>query len=92
MVISGFHSGLGHRRLAIIDLTTSASQPMVDSTKHFCIVFNGEIYNYKDLKTQLENLGCQFTSESDTEVLLEAFKVWGWIALPESTVRSLLYL
>lgn len=69
--------GLGHRRLAIIDLTTSASQPMVDSTKHFCIVFNGEIYNYKDLKTQLENLGCQFNSESDTEVLLEAFKVWG---------------
>lgn len=63
--------GLGHTRLSIIDLSNRANQPMCDSTKRYWIVFNGEIYNFKNIRFNiLNNLGCQFTSTSDTEVLL----------------------
>jgi asparagine synthase (glutamine-hydrolysing) len=67
---------LGHRRLSIIDLTDSAKQPM-EVYDRFVITFNGEIYNYQELKIELEILGCQFKSNSDTEVLLYAYILWG---------------
>src|SRR3954462_15127493 len=62
--------GLGHRRLAIIDLSPSASQPMANASGDLVLVYNGEIYNYQTLKLELEALGYQFRSRSDTEVLL----------------------
>jgi asparagine synthase (glutamine-hydrolysing) len=65
--------GLGHRRLSIIDTSAAAHQPMWDSSQRFCIVFNGEIFNYRELRKDLENKGIQFTSASDTEVLLNLF-------------------
>lgn len=64
---------LGHRRLSIIDTTHAASQPFTDSTGRYTIVFNGEIFNYKQLRKQLEHKGIQFKSHSDTEVLLYLF-------------------
>ncbi len=66
--------GLGHRRLSIIDLSAAASQPMW--YKHFCIIFNGEMYNYAEVKTQLEKLGHSFKTHSDTEVILHAWEQW----------------
>jgi len=69
--------GLGHRRLAIIDLSDKASQPMQTENKDFVLVYNGEIYNFINLRKKLEKDGVRFFSNSDTEVLLKAFKVWG---------------
>ncbi|MGB5834166.1 MAG: N-acetylglutaminylglutamine amidotransferase [Thiohalocapsa sp.] len=68
---------LGHRRLSIIDLSTHASQPMVDSELGLTIAFNGCIYNYKDLRAELETRGYRFFSHGDTEVVLKAFHAWG---------------
>lgn len=65
---------LGHRRLAIVDLKTG-SQPMIDGK--LAITFNGEIYNYRELRIQLEKNGCRFRTNSDTEVILKAYRVWG---------------
>lgn len=65
--------GLGHRRLSIIDTSAAAHQPMWDASQRFCIVFNGEIFNYRELRKELESKGVQFTSASDTEVLLNLF-------------------
>lgn len=67
----------GHNRLKIVDLSAEANQPMWDHTKKVCIVFNGEIYNYIELKQELKNLGASFFTNSDTEVMLEAYKRWG---------------
>ncbi|MBN8704204.1 MAG: asparagine synthase (glutamine-hydrolyzing) [Bacteroidetes bacterium] len=64
---------LGHARLSIIDVSEHGTQPMTDATGNFTIIFNGEIFNYKKLKIQLEQKGCQFESNSDTEVLLYLF-------------------
>ena len=69
--------GLGHRRLAIIDLCTGA-QPMVSADKTLVIVFNGEIYNYVELKDELRALGHTFATSSDTEVILKAYEQWGF--------------
>lgn len=69
--------GLGHRRLAIIDLKPESHQPLQDVTGRLIIVFNGEIYNHLQLRRELENLGAAFATHSDTEVILEAWKVWG---------------
>ena len=66
---------LGHRRLAILDLSTAANQPM--RLGYLWITYNGEIYNYKELKSQLEKQGCHFCSNSDTEVLLHGYRIWG---------------
>src|ERR1035437_788747 len=66
---------LGHRRLSIIDLSENAKQPM-EILNRFVITFNGEIYNYKELRTDLEKAGCRFISNSDTEVLLYAYAEW----------------
>lgn len=65
--------GLAHRRLAIIDLSPAGAQPMVDPATGNVIVFNGEIYNYRDLKRELQAAGHQFRSDSDTEVLLHLY-------------------
>src|SRR5690606_14106595 len=65
--------GLGHRRLSIIDLSPEAHQPMWDASGRYCIVFNGEIFNYQELRQELEKSGCTFRSQSDTEVLLQLF-------------------
>jgi len=72
---------LGHRRLSIIDLSDDAAQPMMDDTGRYVLVFNGEIYNYIELRAELESLGEKFHSNSDTEVLLIAFRRWGKAAL-----------
>jgi asparagine synthase (glutamine-hydrolysing) len=69
--------GLGHRRLAIIDLSNRAHQPMVDETLGLSLVFNGTIYNYRDLRQQLRAKGYTFYSEGDTEVILKAYAEWG---------------
>ena len=67
---------LGHNRLSIIDLSNSANQPFFDKTKRYAIVFNGEIYNYIELRKKLES-SYNFQTNSDTEVLLAAFIFWG---------------
>ncbi len=69
--------GLGHRRLAIIDLSTAAHQPMETLCGQYIIAYNGEVYNFRELRTELETLGHRFVSQSDTEVVLYAFKEWG---------------
>ena len=68
---------LGHRRLSIVDLSFHGHQPMSDSTGRFWIVYNGEIYNYKEIRQKLINLGHNFIGCSDTEVLLHSFMEWG---------------
>lgn len=68
---------LGHTRLSIIDLSSSGHQPMTTQDGLFTIIFNGEIYNYKELKSELINLGYSFITNSDTEVLLIAWQHWG---------------
>ena len=69
--------GLGHRRLAIIDLQ-AGSQPMCSANRDVVIVFNGEIYNYLELREELRNLGHEFVTSSDTEVIIAAYKQWGF--------------
>jgi len=68
---------IGHTRLSIIDLSPAGHQPMSRSHGHYTIVYNGEIYNYKELRQELECLGQEFVSDSDTEVLLAAWIKWG---------------
>lgn len=76
MVLHG-RAGFGHRRLKIIDLSEAAAQPFVDSMLGLLIAFNGCIYNYKDLRKELEGLGHRFASTGDTEVILHAWSRWG---------------
>jgi len=68
---------LGHRRLSIIDLSPGGHQPMCDVRGRYTIVYNGEIFNYIELREELEGLGHRFNTQSDTEVLLAAFAQWG---------------
>jgi asparagine synthase (glutamine-hydrolysing) len=68
---------LGHTRLAIIDLSPAGHQPMRDTTKNVAITFNGEIYNYKELRAELETKGHVFSTQSDTEVILKAYQEYG---------------
>lgn len=68
---------LGHCRLSIIDLNETANQPMTEDLNNYTIVFNGEIYNYLELKKELELLGNKFKTNSDTEVILKAYIQWG---------------
>ena len=69
--------GLGHTRLSVLDLSSSANQPMASFDSDFIIVFNGEIYNYLELRIELQQSGFTFTTEGDTEVLLNAWIAWG---------------
>ena len=69
--------GLGHCRLKIIDLSSNAKQPMEDRHKRFIMTYNGECYNYKELREELKKEGIVFRGESDTEVVLESFAYWG---------------
>ncbi|MGF1546305.1 MAG: N-acetylglutaminylglutamine amidotransferase [Thiotrichales bacterium] len=68
---------LGHRRLAIIDLSARSHQPMVDIAAGLAVVFNGTIYNYRELRAKLLALGHRFSSDGDTEVILRAYAQWG---------------
>ncbi|MGG2396414.1 N-acetylglutaminylglutamine amidotransferase [Pseudomonas sp. SH1-B] len=83
----GFHSqgpiALGHRRLKIMDLAEASGQPMIDSDLGLSMVFNGAIYNYPELRTELEALGYRFFSGGDTEVLLKGYHAWGEKLLPK---------
>ncbi len=74
---AGGRSALGHRRLKIIDLSDRAAQPMVDPELGLAAVFNGCIYNYRELRRELGGTGYRFFSQSDTEVLLKAYHRWG---------------
>lgn len=69
--------GFAHRRFSIIDLSENGHQPFFDKEKSCCIIFNGEIYNYLELKSFLIQKGINFSTNSDTEVLVEAYKYWG---------------
>ncbi|RYE37016.1 MAG: asparagine synthase (glutamine-hydrolyzing) [Sphingobacteriaceae bacterium] len=70
----------GHRRLALIDLSADANQPMTDVSGNYTITFNGEIYNYQSIKKKLQHIGYQFKNQSDTEVILTAYAHWGTAA------------
>lgn len=96
------HLVFGHRRLSIIDLTRNGHQPMADAGQKAWITFNGEIYNYKELRAELLKLGANFITASDTEVILQAYLFWGTGAFTKlrgmfafalyDSVRSLTYL
>ncbi len=68
---------LGHRRLAVIDLSSSGHQPMSTGDERYTISYNGEVYNFQELRTELEGLGHGFKSRSDTEVILNSYAQWG---------------
>lgn len=73
--------GLGHRRLSIIDLSDEAAQPMTSADGRYILTYNGEIYNYRELRQELEAIGHRFSTTSDSEVVLNAYAVWGEHAL-----------
>ncbi len=71
------HVGLGHRRLSVIDLSDHSHQPMLDKQLNLVLVFNGAIYNYRELRKTLQQKGYKFFSEGDSEVILKAYAEWG---------------
>jgi asparagine synthase (glutamine-hydrolysing) len=73
--------GLGHRRLSIIDLSPLGHQPMYSKNGRWCIIFNGEVYNYNEIREELLEKGYKFASHSDTEVIMNAFDCWGKAAV-----------
>jgi asparagine synthase (glutamine-hydrolysing) len=77
-----YRCAFGHRRLSIIDLTAAGHQPMRTADGRYWVTYNGEIYNYLELRQELELRGARFATASDTEVLLEAYRAWGVAMLP----------
>ena len=77
----GRRACLGHRRLAIIDTSPGGHEPMFSHDGRYVLTFNGEIYNYRELREQLRSLGHNFRTDSDAEVLLAAITEWGWQAV-----------
>jgi len=75
--------GLGHRRLSVIDLSSAGHQPMATEDGRFVISFGGEIYNFRELRDELQTAGQRFRSATDTEVILKAFAQWGPACLPK---------
>lgn len=75
--------GLGHRRLSIIDLSDAASQPMISPDGRVVLTYNGEIYNFRELRSELEKAGWAFRTRSDTEVLIAGYAIWGIRRLAE---------
>jgi asparagine synthase (glutamine-hydrolysing) len=73
----GYHIAFGHRRLSVIDLSEAGHQPMCDQTSNYWITFNGEIYNYVELREELKAKAHLFYTQTDTEVIIEAYKEWG---------------
>src|ERR1700733_1202391 len=73
--------GFGHRRLAIIDLSPAGRQPMMTSDQKYILTYNGEVYNFQELRTELEALGHTFHSRTDSEVVLKAYAEWNIGAL-----------
>lgn len=73
---------LGNNRLAILDLSEAGNQPMVSPSGRHVLVYNGELYNYRELRAELKNMGVEFRSECDTEVVFHALRVWGEAAIP----------
>lgn len=71
------HALLGHVRLSIIDLESHSNQPFVDASERYHLIYNGEIFNYLEIREELKALGCTFRTESDTEVLLQSYIIWG---------------
>lgn len=78
---SGSRVGLGHRRLAIIDVSPAGHEPMSDAAGEIWLTYNGEIYNFKEIRAELLKRGIQFKSESDAEVIIYAYREWGLNAL-----------
>ena len=74
---NGERVGLGHRRLSIIDLSSAGHEPMTDAQGEIWLTYNGEIYNFKEIRRELEKRGHEFKSESDGEVVLYAYREWG---------------
>src|SRR4030066_489801 len=75
--IEGWQIGLSHQRLSIIDLSLAGNQPMMSSDRSGIIIYNGEVYNYREIRDELSKSGYTFTSDSDTEIVLEALHNWG---------------
>ncbi|UXY15804.1 asparagine synthase (glutamine-hydrolyzing) [Chitiniphilus purpureus] len=76
-IVHRSHFSFGHRRLSIVDLSSSSNQPMQDIDGSLFITYNGEIYNYRSIRDELSALGCVFRTNSDTEVILYSYRVWG---------------
>lgn len=74
---------LGHRRLAVLDLTPAGNQPMLTADRRLVVSYNGEIYNFRELRRELEGLGYRFNSRTDTEVLLHGYREWGIDLIPK---------
>ena len=77
------HTSIGHRRLSIIDVSSGGHQPMSYPQGRYIISYNGELYNYAEIKNQLQQAGFQFTTQSDTEVVIAAFAAWGTAAFQQ---------
>ena len=76
-----FQFGLAHQRLSIIDTSSRSNQPMLSADRRYALAYNGELYNYKELKKELEKNGCSFKTKSDTEVVLASLINWRMGAL-----------
>src|SRR5690606_14219619 len=76
-VVAHGATALGHRRLKIVDLSECAAQPMVDAELGLTLVFNGMVYNYRELREELAAKGYRFFSSGDSEVVLKAYHAWG---------------